>query len=231
VYSNYNDKLAAAGVVQKENSTGFRLGAASGPWEASLGFGLANTVESSTNKFTGTSALNLKGGYKLDTMFFFADMDTAAAKVEAGATELGKATVQNVEVGVVNSHKKDGNELFYSVAVRKDDTKLSGGATDQKITSTTLPITIGMEVDANSWLTLRGSVSQSTLINDHKDETAATESAPSKNSTKVAAGAGLKFNKFNVDGTILNTTALAPSQGKKLDTSELMAQVGMTYWF
>ena len=65
------------------------------------------------------------------------------------------------------------------------------------------------EADAASWLTLRGSVTQTVLLDTSKVETtpvaAGTDSefAPGTNNTTVAFGAGLKFNKVTVDGALL----------------------------
>lgn len=231
-YSNYNNKNAGTGTtLEKENSSGFNIGATSGAWDAALSSGFGNSAQvGNGNKLTGTGALTLSGGYKLDTMYFFGKYSTAAIKVENNlSVEQLKAETTIMNVGVANSHKKDGSELFYSIAYNQTDAKVTT-TSEKKDSSTTLPITIGFEADAASWLTLRGSVTQSTLINKSKTEiSTTTEVDPGANSTTVAAGAGLKFNKVNVDGTILNTTA--STQGKKLDSSELLAQVGLTYNF
>lgn len=91
-----------------------------------------------------------------------------------------------------------------------------------------LPITIGLEVEAANWMTLRGSVSQSTLISNTKIEAggvATTETAPGANTTTVALGAGLKFNKLTFDGTLTTATT------QTVNTTALLAQAGMTYWF
>lgn len=235
VYSNYNNKKAATTTgLEKESSMGVRVGASQGPWDGTVSLGLANSANiMDGNKFTGTLGVSLIGGYKMDTMYFFGNLVQAGAKEETVAgVEAMKVSNQTISLGVVNSHKKDGNELFYSVALNQASSAVTT-AGETKVTSMTLPITIGLEVDAASWLTLRGSVSQSTLINDYKSETGGTttnpEYSPGPNSTSVAMGAGLKFNKMTVDGTLV--VGNASTTGKKLDTSELLAQVGATYWF
>lgn len=239
VYSNYVNKATTGVLLEKESSMGVRVGASQGPWDGTVSLGLTNTANIlNGSKFTGTLGLGLNGGYKMDTMYFFGNIVQAGAKQEsvAGAQEMKVAT-STLSLGVVNSHKKDGNELFYSVALNQSDIAFNTteASAQTKNTSLTLPITIGYEVEAASWVTLRGSVSQSTLINNLKNEIVglgtAGEFAPAANTTTVAMGAGMKFNKLNLDGTILNTTAAVPSQGKKLDSSELLAQVGATYWF
>lgn len=231
VYSNYNSKAAAVGALEKESSMGIRVGANKGAWDGTLSLGLGNTANIiNGNKFTGTLGIGLLGGYKMDTMYFFGKLDQAGAKEESVAgTEVMKATTQTLALGVVNSHKKDGNELFYSVALNQSAINSTyAPAAEGKTTVLTLPITIGLEVEASSWLTLRGSVAQSTLINNTKIEAggvATTEFAPGTNSTTVALGAGLKFNKLTFDGTLGTQTT------QTVNTTALMAQAGMTYWF
>jgi hypothetical protein len=99
---------------------------------------------------------------------------------------------------------------------------------------TSIPVVAGVEVEATSWLTLRGSVSQ-TVWGKQED---ADDSAPFRNTTKVNVGASLKFGELSVDGVIGNndgtmTGATADSsQGKgSLRTDLLMTRVGMTYRF
>jgi hypothetical protein len=228
VYSNYNNKQAAAGALSKESSAGIRLGANAGPWDASLRLGLSNTVElQGADKFTGTSAIGLGGGYWMDSVYFFGDFSTAGAKQEnAAGTEVTKPDNQTLKIGALNSMKKDGSELFYSASLVSSTTKES--VADSKTTSLSLPVLIGMELDAASWLTLRGSVSQTVLINQSKTETAGTTTAetdPGVNNTVVALGAGIKFNKVTFDGTLQTATT------QTVNTSALMAQAGLSYWF
>ena len=89
-----------------------------------------------------------------------------------------------------------------------------------------------MEVDAGSWLTLRGSVTQSTLIANTKTETngtATTELSPGTNNTVASVGAGLKFNKLTLDGSLEGLTGGAQTQN--LSSNELLSRVGLTYLF
>lgn len=229
VYSNYNNKAAAAGALEKESSMGLRFGATQGAWDGTLSLGLTNTANIvNGNKFTGTTAIGLIGGYHMDTMYFYGNVVTAGAKEEdSAAVEQMKVDNQTISLGVVNSHKKDNSEVFYSIGLNQATAKITAGG-ETKVTSLTLPITVGVEVDAASWMTLRGSISQSTLINDTKTEAGGVttaELAPRENSTTVAMGAGLKFNKLAFDGTLSTATS------QKIDATDLMAQAGMTYSF
>ncbi|MEQ1722050.1 MAG: hypothetical protein ABL930_02675 [Pseudobdellovibrio sp.] len=245
VYSNYNNKIAdksVAAILEKESSMGVRFGLVSGPWDGSLAIGLGSTAQTNNlantgSKFSGTTSFSLAAGYQMDSMYFNGGLVTAGAKEETNAgVEANKIASTTFNVGVINSHKKDGNELFYGVSLvssslKQDFTALA--TDDTKSDTLALPLTIGLEVDAASWLTFRGSISQTTFINSSKSETSTTPSTttantdPGVNSTTVAFGAGLKFNKLTVDGTISGLTA----GGQTIGTNTLLSQVGVAYWF
>jgi hypothetical protein len=99
-----------------------------------------------------------------------------------------------------------------------------------------LPIVVGLEAEANSWLTLRASVSQ-VVWGTEEDKNNERSIA---NSTSVAAGATLKFGELSVDGVIGNNDGTSTAAGIGEDTSSgngtlrtdnLMTRVSMTYRF
>ena len=227
VYSNYSDKKND----EKESSAGLRGGMRMGPLDAKVAIGLGSVVETPTSKYKGTGAFSIGAGYVMDTMYFSGLAEMGAAKRENGSgAEVSNVTTQLIEVGMVNSHKKDGNEFFYGVKLSSATSKDAATPTpDLKLTTLSLPITLGLEVDALSWLTLRGSVTQSVLISSSKLDlgaTTPTEYAPGPNTTVAALGAGLKFNnKLTLDGT------LSTGSTQTVNTTNLLAQAGLTYLF
>ena len=84
---------------------------------------------------------------------------------------------------------------------------------------------MGLEVDANSWLTLRGSVTQTVLYGENKTEAAATTKDQLTNDTVVAAGAGIKWGKINLDAT------LAGAVNGQVNGNNLLANGSLTYMF
>jgi hypothetical protein len=228
VYSNYHNKQAAVGVLEKESSTGLRLGAVSNGWDAALRLGLSSNAQLNTgHKLDGTTAIGLSGGYWMDSVYLFGNFSSAGIKEQTNAgVETLKYTATSYTLGALSSMKKDGSELFYSASLVSSETKDTVANT--KTTSMSLPLLIGLELDAASWLTLRGSISQSTLIANSKTETAGTttaETAPGVNNTTLALGAGLKFNKVTFDGTLATATT------QQINTTNLLAQAGLTYTF
>ncbi len=242
VYSNYNDKVTDA----KENSMGVRLGALTGAWDFSLGLGLLNTVKGKSAvtiapagvttgdeiEFKGTIGVSAFAGYTMGSLYTFGEVVLAGAKMEntTTATEMAKVDSTQITIGAVESVKKDGNEFFYGVSLVSSD--LKNKTADEKTTSLSLPVIVGLEAEATSWMVLRGSLTQTVLINNSKetDTTGTTaETSPGLNNTVAAIGAGLKFNKVTVDGSLQGLTGTAANQ--QLDGNDLLTTVGLTYVF
>ncbi len=231
-YSNYDDKKGD----EKESSMALNFGARSAAWDVALDLGLTDewktgaTNASPNDSYKGKTAISLTGGYNVtETMYVNAGFKTGGAKLEDAATEVADFSYTNITVGVTESIKKDGAEFFYGAGLLS--TSSEEKTSTQKTTSMKMPLIIGLEADANSWLTLRGSVTQTLLLVDSdKTETAgvaSVETSPGANSTTLAAGAGLKFNKVTVDGSILANGSQVINAG----ANNLLGQVGLTYAF
>ena len=247
VYSNYKDKVATTD--EKESSMGLRFGLRMGALDAKLGLGLGNEYSHATNgKFKGTMGVSLGAGYWMDTLYFSGNIVMAGFKTESTAgVEQRKYDNQDIMLSVVNNHKKEGNleGLFYGVGLSNVTSKLTlSSATppsDIKTTTMSLPIWLGMETEATSWMVLRGSVTQNVFLSSSKQETTPTaggtdfEFAPGVNTTVASVGAGLKFNKVTVDGAIVGLTTggtgVLGAATQQLDGNQLLTKVGMTYMF
>lgn len=237
IYSNFENKLA--GSEQKESSMGILLGASSTGWNATLALVLADKWEAGTgaalDEYKGKSGVNLSGTYQL------ADDTVLAASVVTGGYKTTDATVDetdvtnmNIGVNVVTSMKKDGTEVFYGAGLTSSshkDAQTILTTDDVETSGMHMPLIIGFEADANSWLTLRGSVTQNLLLVDTSKTTTGTtttvETSPGANSTTFAAGAGLKFNKLVLDGGLMKTAA----GNQTINGTDVLANVGMTYNF
>ncbi|MCM2354672.1 MAG: hypothetical protein NDI63_13725 [Pseudobdellovibrio sp.] len=235
VYSNYDDKAQEI----KENSAGLRLGLLMGAWDIHAGIGLASQVKDKVNdlEFKGTGSYQVYAGYTMNNLYVFGDLTIAGAKQEVQSTgaETHKADQTKITLGVVDSNKKDGNEFFYGaklVSLKFKDDVTSVSTDDQEKTELTLPIIVGLEAEATSWLTLRGSLTQDVVIDSSKTEVGGTtvaETNPGTNSTVAAVGAGLKFNKITIDGSLEGLTGGAATQN--LNGNTLLTTVGLTYMF
>jgi hypothetical protein len=154
----------------------------------------------------------------------------ANAKYDA---EVGtdKDDIKNVSylVGAGRAHKlSDRTNLFtkvqYQHSVFDQDTETD----KEKLTA--VPVTIGLETEATSWLSLRASISQFvwSKFDDGSEGTV-------QNTTNVNAGASLKFGDIVVDGVIgtSNNGSVTDtvSENGSLSTDNLMTRVSMTYRF
>lgn len=97
-----------------------------------------------------------------------------------------------------------------------------------------VPVVVGLETEATSWLTIRASVQQSVWgkEEDKRDERTI------RNNTIVNAGATLKFGELSVDGLVSTSQAASGTLGENTATGngtlrldELMTRVGVNYRF
>jgi hypothetical protein len=188
-----------------------------------------------TNKAEAASGAEFKGklGYRLGathawegyTLFgnwqsltgenVGADSDIKASTLELGA---GRQTRLN-----------DRANLFARLQLTRTTVEVEP-ADETKTMS--LPVVVGLETEATSWLTLRASVSQALWSSVDTDG----DKAPLHETTTVNAGASLKFGELTVDGVVGNTatdgtTVASGTNSGTLRTDVLMTRVGMTYRF
>jgi len=223
---------------QKENITGLTASATSAAgWDAQLLLGLGGETKNeitvgSERALKAGSNMKLSGGYAMDTMYFYASYGTATAKETIGTTTPHDFDSQTTALGVVNSHKKDGTDFFYGIAYSMAVSKDKATGVDSKDETTTLPVIIGIEAEAASWLVLRGSITQNiALVGSRKvsaGTAAATVDGTPADSTTVAAGAGVKFGKFIVDGSFANAGTNGGAVGSD---ANFLTQASMTYSF
>lgn len=220
VYSNSDDKDANT----KQSAMGARFGARKDAWDASIILGLGSNAEDATHKYKGTTGIKVTGGYSLnDNTYLFGSYKMDGFKGELSGNEVTDTSVNELALGFVNSWKVDGGSFFYGatlVQYNQDDKKTTA---DDKVTEMTLPFLIGVEADASSWLVLRGSVTQNVLISSEKDS--GVDNGTVANSTTVAAGAGIKFNKMMLDMTLTSASNGA------LGSDDIGGNAALTYTF
>ena len=230
-YSNSDKK----GPKLKQDTMGLRVGARTAMWDAFVNVGLSNNAKDESNtasikEIKGKSAFKLGGGYSFDSLYVYGNYTTSGFKGSAAGTDTSDVDGSQMAVGVVETMKKDGTDFFYGVSYHMDSYKQKVG-TETKSEATYMPVVIGIEADANSWMVLRASVTQNVVLGGIKDEmglvtgAVLNETNTWNNSTTVAAGTGMKFNKFTFDGT------LGAANGGVVNTTNLLANASLTYMF
>jgi hypothetical protein len=237
-YSNFDDKLNAL----TDSSLGFLLGYRNKSFSAFGSYALVNAVEAAAGKkFDGGKAYRLSGRYAIDDTLYALDLGGWLNKSSTSGIENEAYANRSVSLRMIKSLKKDGNEVFYGFGIVSNtiDCKTKASIScSTKFSSLILPVIIGAEVNALDWLTLRGTITQSLPISTVKDEIGLPVAATSgvtgangavsdltaqPNTTTLALGAGLKFNKITIDGSLGTATTQA------VNTTALMTQVGLTY--
>lgn len=224
-YSNSDRKATG-----KQSTTGLAAGMRMGLWDASLNFGITDSAEVPTvDKWTGKNLMDLRAGYLMDTWYFYGQytMDGGKNEPAGGGAATSDQENNSMRLGFINTNKVDGGEFFWGAAYAMSTTN-DKAAGKNKVETTDLPVIIGIEADAASWLVLRGSITQTVLLSSSKTTPvggAAGETQTLANNTTVAAGAGLKFNKFTLDASLAGATT------GNINGTDLLANAGLTYNF
>jgi hypothetical protein len=219
--------------TKKNTAFGLGLGVEAGDLEAHVNADLSDKSEGGAaagDVWKLKPSFNAGVGYKWSGVTFFADYDTY--KYEMSGTTASTTKGHTISVGAGRIHEINPTaRLFTDARLVLDQVETTG-----KTKTNTLPVTLGFEADATSWLTLRGNVHQNVILGETKDANGKKQSKA--NSTTVDAGATLNFGKLKVDGVVGTTGADraggAATVGQKsgvLSTDNLMTRVGVSYWF
>lgn len=259
-YANSKDEVTTAGVSKKNSAFGLGFGAEQGDLEGYLNLDLSDKSEGATvagDVWENKPGVTVGGSYKYSGMTFFASYVMTKEDVTAGSgstlggvsrvsgtgnTIAAGATVSQksntITLGAGRIHEINPTSRIFTdaklVLLRSEISGSSTATTNGKTTTNTLPLTIGMEAEATSWLTLRGSIHQNVIVGETKNTAGKKVSAA--NSTTVDTGVTLNFGKLKLDGTI-GTTPNARQGGTLgaregvLATDNLMSRVAASYSF
>jgi hypothetical protein len=227
-----------------------RLGVITGDLEAFANISLMNKTEGAGAEFEGKLGYQLGATYQMNDYKLFGEYrsikgedKTADSDAELGIWRVGagrssklndKATLfSKLELNRTNLNLENGSCTPLPAGVCTDAVTVPYTTGGEDYITTNLPLTIGLEYDATSWLALRASISQSLYSSVSLKDTANTNL---EDTTVVNAGASLKFGDFAVDGVIGNdangsSPAAEGTESGTLRTDSLMSRVSMTYRF
>jgi hypothetical protein len=231
-YSNASKKSPAAGATTgdlKSTSMGLAASVRASNWTAYLNMGLAgsSSIEATGGEIKAQMEPTSKIGatYAMDTVALLVEMNNSGVKVTNAGTEAAKVTYSDMAIAAANSIKKDGADFFYGTKYMTTTTKTSAGGTDTKTETSALPVWLGVEAEATSWMVLRAVVSQNFILG----QTKTTEADSVADNTTAAAGLGLKFGKFMVDGTLNAATNGNLNLGGGTNGDKFLTQASLTY--
>ncbi|MFZ4713921.1 MAG: hypothetical protein ACOYL6_09430 [Bacteriovoracaceae bacterium] len=198
----------------------------------------AKGATQANDEYKGTLNGSVGASYMLNDLKIYGQFAkvNATFKDETGSVvNESKFADHNYKIGVgrtaaVNDKTKVFTRVEYSVV----DTNTKRVDNNHYNTHTmTLPVAIGLEHDALSWLMLRGSVTQDLWSNATTDTTAVKRA----NNTAVNMGATLALGSVKLDGLVGTTpagAAGAPTSGTgsgALSLDRLMTRVALRYNF
>lgn len=208
-------------------------------WGAYLNLGLAGKIQSlkadgSNDDQVLTSKANTKigGRYDMEDLSIGGSYQMSGGKFEGNGTT--DATVLNSDtekttllVNVESKIKTDNAHFFYGAGLKNETSK--DKKADTKTDIMTVPLTVGIEAEAASWMTLRGAYTQALSLLDSSKQTVAAPAtgAESQGTTAhvVTAGAGWKFNKTHIDFD------LTAGGSGVVSANTIGTNASMTYWF
>jgi len=253
-------KTAAEGSNLSAESMRTRLGVISGDTQAYANINLINNAKGTDaggRKFEGNMGYQLGVIQAWNGNTLFADYRSFGA--ESTIADKKDISLKRLEVGIGHIERlNDKTSLFTKASYlmaevdnERSTTTAFGGACGtgnlaifcQEYKTSQVPVVVGLETEATSWLTLRGSVG-AVVWGSEEDK---TNERSIQNATIINAGATLKFGELSVDGVIGNNAGAAGANDAAnsnpngtnangtnsgtLRTDSLMSRVSMTYKF
>lgn len=246
-YESYDGSSGTGDNRISSNALRTRLGVIAGDMEALAVISLKGDVHNRVDetRMEGKSSYLLGVGYLLNNYKLFAEWTNAEAEFGTGNTN-EDIEFNRIRLGVGRAERiNDRATLFAKVMVEQrtldDSSNAAAGGASVDTDTTTLPLTVGLEYDAASWLQLRASVIHNVWGTEERDfGTPVSQKLDSSvANTQVRAGASLKFGEFAVDGLISTTNsgdatvASTDTTGGNgnLRTDSLMTRVSFIYNF
>ncbi len=253
-----SDKEGQNGIKQTYNSLGVSAGIeTSGGLQVYLSYPIQNESKGSTSTAATTADANQANSNKIKTTGFTAglifdlgdltkiwaqysdlksdlsglfevqmsDEDTELTTIQKD----GELTNSQIIVGIGHLYQLGPTTRFnFDLSYNFSEVKVSEGG-NGFIKSYNLPLNIGLETDAASWLIFRGSVKQNFIIGETKNNLGQKKSVP--NDTIVAFGSSLNFGKLKIDGSLGGSVNSLGNNSALFDLSKFFVQAAATYMF
>lgn len=226
VLLNYSSSNIKGGTAATDDQTqdfmGLTGSVAMGDLTVMMNLGLTDKAKGTSTDDTAEikeAPMSLGALYKMGEWTFMGNYDMNTIK-ETVATVETKTTKSTIQLGAINATKTEGADFFYGASYEIENKKTGSN----KVDTTKMPVIIGVEADAASWLTLRGSVKQNVLLGGKKETSPDKGMDSTAHNTTVAAGLGFKFTKSTLDVTL-------KAAGTGDLNSDLGANAGFTYLF
>ncbi len=210
--------FAKNSVGNKENTVAARFGVIAGDLEVFTSLSIYNKIENAAGNdlFKGKFGGQVGATYKLNDFKVYGAVKRLDGTV--AGTVKNDATIYLVGAGYTKG-LNDKATIYANADFNMGNADVLGSGTYWYV-----PLTVGLEYNAKTWLTLRGFATQTFHVED-------LATAQKGDSTNVGAGASLKFDTFTVD-TSLAAGANPASQGSGASvgfTNDIFGTVSATY--
>jgi len=195
---------------------------------------IVTTGPAVTQKYDGNLSLEVGGSFDLSQSSSVGGfVSQSGYDFDDDAGTKGDNTTRALSGSFFHRFRQDESVFVFGSAglfwMNQESDYDAAGVQNGKYEQLSIPVALGLETSAASWLKLRGSVTQHVLIHQVKQRTATLDSkSENTDSTIVTLGTGIVFDKFVVDGTLSGTGSAGNG---RLDGDNLMANIGMTYEF
>ncbi|MBC7396393.1 MAG: hypothetical protein H7333_03025 [Bdellovibrionales bacterium] len=202
-YAGNEDKVAL--LNRTASQVGARIGVEAANFQAfsTVGIVSKSTIDGAA-ELKGNVGIDAGATYKMSDAIVFAKFTATGADVNpTGGTT---TEIRNTQYGLGLGWKHEMTKMTNLYArLEADYQKLARGTTDNRTWN--IPVSVGAEAQALSWLAIRGSIQQSLLGQtwslNNRSSLAGT--------TTVAAGLGLTFGDVQIDGLVATNGANNPT--------------------
>lgn len=231
-----------SGISKTQSSLKINLGVLSGPYEPYVRFTIYDKSqggETAKEGFKSMLGTVVGMNYFYERFVIHGEISKNGHEyyrpLDGGRENLLESSQMNLGAGITRL-LNDLAKMYIDLTFYSNKNYLATRLTDQNQTthnrssSWNLPITMGVEIQAKDFLTLRASLSQD--IVSRKKMPLNTQTS-SKNSTAINTGIGFNFDKLKIDG-LVGTTGTKGEKDEKvgvLSLNNLLVQVGLTYNF
>lgn len=192
-----------------------------------------DTSASAKNEISGTTNLEAGGTYELNSSSRLGlTLLTRGYSFDNGAGSNGTVDFKRLGFAYFSTIPTRANYLlFWSAGLQYSNIVYDFEATglanqEQKVTA--IPLNLGVEAPVTTWLVLRGSIGQNVLIDEVDTKNGATNNVQQGiDDTVVRAGAGIRFEAFQLDATFGG----ADDGSGDFNGIKFMANTSMSYKF
>ncbi len=233
-YSSNEDEQAQS-FVKEQSGMALKLGVIVGDLDVYVNYTLKDEsigATLGTDRYEDDGTMDFGTGYKFGDFKGFVTYAIDAYVGNFGSTTREGST-NSMVIGIGQVQKINDKAIFVaSISYENADIEAINGTVKTETKAMAIPLKIGLEAEATSWLTLRGSVAQNIKSSEERND---KKAKTSENSIAANVGATLNFGNMKIDGLIgtdsdSNNQADTVKTGS-LHTNNLMTRVSMNYFF